>query len=102
MARWMVTKGARHIVLVSRSGSVTGKVKDLVDEVAAVGASIVVRRCNVAIRSEVDDLVNTGLEGLPPVRGVVHGTMVLRVSRVSTPRCTELILTENRMFCTRR
>lgn len=82
MARWMVGKGARQLVLISRSGSVTGKVKDLVDELAIVGATVVVRRCNVASRSEVDQLVNTGLEGLPPVRGVVHGTMVLRVSRL--------------------
>ncbi|KAH8902159.1 polyketide synthase [Coniochaeta sp. PMI_546] len=78
MARWMVGKGARHILLVSRSGSVTGKVKDLVNELAAVGASIVVRRCDVASRSEVDVLVKNQLEGLPPVRGVIHGTMVLR------------------------
>ncbi|KAB5542843.1 polyketide synthase [Coniochaeta sp. 2T2.1] len=78
MARWMVGKGARHIVLVSRSGSVTGKVKELVDELAAFGATVVVRRCDVANRDEVDNLVCAGLEGLPPVRGIVHGTMVLR------------------------
>jgi len=80
MATWMVRKGARHIVLVSRSGSVTGKVMELVDELAAVGAHIAVRRCNVANKEEVDNLVSAGLEGLPPVRGIVHGTMVLRVS----------------------
>ena len=80
MSRWMVEKGARNIVLVSRSGSVAGQVKELIDELAPLGANIVVRRCNVAFKSEVDNLVATGLEGLPPVRGVVHGTMVLRVS----------------------
>ncbi|KAL1881478.1 hypothetical protein VTK73DRAFT_3540 [Phialemonium thermophilum] len=78
MARWMVDKGARHIVLVSRSGSVTGRVKELVDEVAVVGANIVVRKCNVANRADVDELLSAGLQGLPPVGGVVHGTMVLR------------------------
>jgi len=76
----MVANGARHVVLVSRSGSTTGKVKELVEELAAFGANIVVRRCNVARRAEVESLVKTGLEELPPVRGVVHGTMVLRVS----------------------
>ena len=75
----MVAKGARTIVLVSRSGSVTGRVKELVDEVAAVGANIVVRRCNVVNKAEVDDLIHSGLGDLPPIRGVVHGTMVLRV-----------------------
>jgi enoyl-[acyl-carrier-protein] reductase (NADH) len=80
MARWMVTKGARTIVLVSRSGSVTGRVKELVDELGAVGANIVVRRCNVVNKTEVDELVNSVQAELPPIRGVVHGTMVLRVS----------------------
>jgi NAD(P)-dependent dehydrogenase (short-subunit alcohol dehydrogenase family) len=75
----MVAKGARNIVLLSRSGSVTGRVKELVDALGAVGANIVVRRCNVANRAEVDELINSGLSELPPIRGVVHGTMVLRV-----------------------
>ncbi|KAK1754268.1 polyketide synthase [Echria macrotheca] len=77
MARWMVSKGAKNIVLISRSASVAGKVKELVDEAAAAGANIVVKRCNVVNRAEVDELV-AGLQDLPPVRGVVHGTMVLR------------------------
>lgn len=79
MARWMVSKGAKTIVLVSRSGSVTGRVKELVEESAAAGATILVKRCDVVNRAEVDELVS-GLQELPPIRGVVHGTMVLRVS----------------------
>ncbi|KAL7624973.1 hypothetical protein AAE478_004187 [Parahypoxylon ruwenzoriense] len=78
MARWMVSRGARHLVLVSRSGSATGKVKDLIEEASAVGAEIVVRRCDVANPSSVDELVKNGLEDLPRVRGVIHGAMVLR------------------------
>jgi enoyl-[acyl-carrier-protein] reductase (NADH) len=75
----MVAKGAKTIVLVSRSGSMTGRVKELVDELGAVGANIVVRPCNVVNKAEVEELITSGLEGLPPIRGVVHGTMVLRV-----------------------
>ncbi|KAI1120739.1 ketoacyl-synt-domain-containing protein [Nemania abortiva] len=78
MARWMVSRGARHLVLVSRSGSVTGKVKELVDEVAKVGAEVIVRQCDVANPADVEELVNFGLESLPPVRGLIHGAMVLR------------------------
>jgi len=75
----MAAKGAKTIVLISRSGSVAGKVKELVDELAALDVKVIVRRCNVASKTEVDALVD-GLKDLPPVRGVVHGTMVLRVS----------------------
>ena len=80
MARWMVGKGAKNVILVSRSGSATGKVKNMIDELAAVGANIVVRRCDVADGPSVEKLIANGLAGMPEVRGVVHGAMVLRVS----------------------
>ena len=76
----MVSKGARNIVLVSRSGSATGKVKELIDELAAVGASIIVRRCDVSNSDSVQNLICNEMVGMPEVRGVVHGAMVLRVS----------------------
>ncbi|CAI6336292.1 unnamed protein product [Periconia digitata] len=77
MAKWMLGKGAKHIVLLSRSGEVKGKAKDQIDDMNASGASIVVRRCNVADKGDVEHLLSTGVEGLPPVRGVIHGAMVL-------------------------
>lgn len=76
----MVGKGAVNIVLISRSGSAIGKVKELIDEMAGFGANILVRRCDVANPGSVDNLIHNELVGLPPVRGVVHGAMVLRVS----------------------
>ncbi|TLD08427.1 uncharacterized protein PgNI_07432 [Pyricularia grisea] len=78
MARWMLTNGARHIALVSRSGAISEKITELIDEGIKVGAEIVVRSCNVAIKAEVESLISQGLQGMPTVRGVVHGTMVLR------------------------
>ncbi|KAI1499706.1 hypothetical protein F5X99DRAFT_430330 [Biscogniauxia marginata] len=78
MTSWMVSRGARHLVLVSRSGSASGKVKALIDEAAEVGAEIVIRRCDVSNPAEVEELINSGLESLPPVRGLIHGAMVLR------------------------
>ena len=80
MARWMVSKGAKNIVLVSRSGSATGKVKDLIDELALGGANIVVRQCDVVNSNSVENLIANELAGMPEIRGVVHGAMVLHVS----------------------
>jgi NAD(P)-dependent dehydrogenase (short-subunit alcohol dehydrogenase family) len=80
MAKWMIGRGAKHIVLLSRSGAVKGKAKEQIDELNAAGANIVVRRCNVADKAEVMNLVSTGLMDLPPVRGLIHGAMVLNVS----------------------
>lgn len=80
MARWMVGKGARNIVLVSRSGASTGKVNELHGELSALGANIIVRRCDIADSDSVERLVGSELVDMPEVRGVVHGAMVLRVS----------------------
>lgn len=80
MARWMVEKGARNIVLVSRSGAATGKVGLLIQELASSGVNTVVRRCDVSDKKEVDHLISEGFIGLPPVKGVIHGAMVLHVS----------------------
>lgn len=79
----MVTNGARHIALVSRSGIVSDKIAELIDEGIQAGAEIAVRRCNVAIEADVKSFISDGLRGMPTVRGIVHGTMVLRVSKTS-------------------
>lgn len=80
MARWMVERGAKHIVLVSRSGSATGKIQKLIEELATLGANIAVRQCDVTNSTSVQNLIHNELSGMPEIRGVVHGAMVLRVS----------------------
>ncbi|KAI8939049.1 hypothetical protein NX059_004887 [Plenodomus lindquistii] len=77
IARWLASNGAKHIVLLSRSGVANGKAKIEIDALNQAGTQVVVRRCDVADRSDVDRLVSTGLSGLPPVRGIIHGAMVL-------------------------
>lgn len=81
MTRWMVSNGAKNIVLVSRNASASGKVKELMKELRdEAGANILLRRCDVADKSSVDALFRNGMSDLPPVRGIVHGSMVLKVS----------------------
>jgi NAD(P)-dependent dehydrogenase (short-subunit alcohol dehydrogenase family) len=82
MAQWMISRGARNIVLLSRSGELRGKAREQIDRLNSDGANIVVRSCDVADRTSVGQLISSGLSNLPPVRGVVHGAMVLHVSGV--------------------
>ncbi|CAO2647160.1 Nn.00g080820.m01.CDS01 [Neocucurbitaria sp. VM-36] len=77
IAKWMVDKGAKNIVLLSRSGSLRGKGKEQIDTLNKAGANIIVRRCDVADHADVEHLVSQGLADMPPVRGVIHGAMVL-------------------------
>ncbi|PVH83915.1 putative polyketide synthase [Cadophora sp. DSE1049] len=77
MSRWMIEKGAGNIVLLSRSGKTDGKVGELIDEAATVGASIVVKQCDVSNMGSVEKLVSEDLSTLPPIRGLIHAAMVL-------------------------
>ncbi|KAJ5088244.1 type I iterative polyketide synthase [Penicillium angulare] len=78
MAKWMSSKGARNIVLVSRRATVNDKVQALMDELSPDGTLITVKACDVISRQSVETLINEDMKDLPPVRGVVHGAMVLR------------------------
>ena len=80
MAKWLSTKGAKYIVLVSRSGTVNEKLKILTEKLAPLGTQIIVKPSDVSSKADVERLVKEELKDLPPVRGVVHGAMVLRVS----------------------
>ncbi|KAH7385277.1 hypothetical protein DE146DRAFT_621768 [Phaeosphaeria sp. MPI-PUGE-AT-0046c] len=77
MAKWMVENGAKHIVLLSRSGTVKGQGKEQIARLNEGGANVVVRSCDVTNRVDVQRLISTGLVDMPPVRGIIHGAMVL-------------------------
>ncbi|KAK7994631.1 polyketide synthase [Apiospora marii] len=78
VAKWMVAHGARHVVLVSRSGGNDKKVRKVVREAAQQhGASVVVKTCDVASEEAVRSLVSECNATMPAVCGVVHAAMVL-------------------------
>ncbi|KAI3002617.1 hypothetical protein CBS147346_5843 [Aspergillus niger] len=78
IARRMVQRGARDIVLLSRSGTVTDGVQKLTTDCQALGASIHVKPCDVSEVSQVKALVTELQKDLPPIRGVIHAAMVLK------------------------
>ena len=79
-ARWLVKQGARNIILASRSGAAQDNVRELIDDLAKVGATIAVHKCDVADKGQLEALIKGCAETMPPIRGVIHGVMVLRVS----------------------
>lgn len=78
----MSDRGARVIVLASRSGSMTEKLKSLAAQLAPRETQIIVKKCDVSSKPDIENLVNIELQDLPPVRGIVLATMVLRVSKL--------------------
>ncbi|KAI1459254.1 ketoacyl-synt-domain-containing protein [Annulohypoxylon moriforme] len=76
MAKWMVEHGARHIVLLSRSGGNANNLKKLISETQS-RARIIVKVCDIANEEHAHRLVKECVETLPPICGVVHAAMML-------------------------
>ncbi|KAI1389751.1 ketoacyl-synt-domain-containing protein [Hypoxylon trugodes] len=76
MARWMVERGARHIVLLSRSGGRADELRKLIDETQS-RANLVVKTCDIASEEDAYRFVRECAETLPPICGVIHAAMML-------------------------
>ncbi|KAL8776020.1 MAG: hypothetical protein Q9194_003434 [Teloschistes cf. exilis] len=78
ITRWLAGQGARHIILASRSGMQQKGVSELVAELKAIDVEVVVKQCNIADTSQVQNMIDDVNKTMPPIRGVIHGAMALR------------------------
>ena len=94
--KWLVSKGAKHIVLTGRNAS-TRAAKELFSAGEVGGASIDVIASDISRDADVRRLLRTISEKFPPLKGVVHSVGVLddgilaqldwdRFSRVFDPK----------------
>ena len=78
IAQWMVDRGAKSIILISRSGAQKPEAIQAVDEMVAEGARVTVFACNVADKSGLTAVIEECTKTLPPIRGVIQAAMNLR------------------------
>ncbi len=76
IARWMVERGARNIVLVGRR-EVGPDVSALIDWADTMGARMVSRRADVSLRQGMEPVFADIAGTMPPLRGVAHAAAVL-------------------------
>lgn len=81
---WLAKNGARNIAVVSRSGEVamrSPKWAVALDELRSFGARMFICKCDVGDKGDLQAaLGRLAQEGAPPVRGVIHGAAVFKVS----------------------
>ncbi|WP_194868995.1 type I polyketide synthase [Myxococcus sp. AB025B] len=76
VARWMVDRGARHLVLLGRRAP-EPLAQARVDALRSAGANVTVRQADVSSREQVARVVSECRAAMPPLRGVVHAAGVL-------------------------
>jgi NADPH:quinone reductase-like Zn-dependent oxidoreductase/NAD(P)-dependent dehydrogenase (short-subunit alcohol dehydrogenase family)/acyl carrier protein len=77
VARWLASRGARHLALLSRSGVRTADALDVVAAMRARGVEVMDLRCDITKAEDVERALASMDAALPPLRGVFHSAMVL-------------------------
>jgi phthiocerol/phenolphthiocerol synthesis type-I polyketide synthase C len=75
--RWLAARGARHLVLASRSGKLDEAATARVEALRASGCAVRVVACDLADLGSVERLVKSLSAGTTPLAGVLHTAMVL-------------------------
>lgn len=77
VAKWMARRGARHLVLMSRSGPRDQEARRDLDELRADGITVIDARGDVTREDDVRRMVKEIGAGRRPLTGVFHAAMVL-------------------------
>ncbi|KAI0169553.1 hypothetical protein GGR52DRAFT_592149 [Hypoxylon sp. FL1284] len=77
LTRWMMERGARHFAFISRTGADKPEAARLIKSINESGASTKVFRADATDEEAVRQIVAV-LHAQRPIRGVVHGAMVLK------------------------
>lgn len=98
-AHWLADKGAKSLVLASRSGKTTEESKASFQALKERGLKIYLRACDIANKQAVTTLFSEFNKELPRLKGVIHAAMVIgdglisnmtheQFNKVLTPKIT--------------
>ncbi|MCP3098452.1 SDR family NAD(P)-dependent oxidoreductase [Myxococcus sp. K15C18031901] len=77
VARWLVERGARHLVLVSRRGASSEEAREALAAWTAQGVQVHARSADISRAEDVARILTQVRDTLPPLRGVFHCAVVL-------------------------
>jgi hypothetical protein len=83
----MARRGARNLILLSRSGPVRPSAKELLKELRAANVKVATPPCDVSDPIVLGAVLN-GLKDMPPIRGCIQGSMELKVWTSQFILCT--------------
>ncbi|KAF5707998.1 polyketide synthase [Fusarium mundagurra] len=76
--RWMADRGAKHLIVPSRSGAASEAAAQLVAELTSRDVNIIAPKCDVSIRDDVAAILEECSRTMPPIKGCINAAMVLQ------------------------
>lgn len=90
IARWMFSRRARHLIIISRGGASTEAAQKLVKELSNQGCEIKAIACDVSDKVVLEQTIADCQKDMPPIKGCIQGAMQLKVC--PCPACLFSIL----------
>ena len=84
IAQWMAARGARNLVLLSRSGPKSDEDREALESLRSRGVRILLAHADITDRAAIDRLVLDLSRELLPLAGVIHGAAVLEDASLPT------------------
>ncbi|KAI1108641.1 hypothetical protein F5Y14DRAFT_435490 [Nemania sp. NC0429] len=79
IAKWMVDRGAKHLIMLSRSGAVSEAAVELVSSLTARGVTVFAPKCDASSSNSLKAaLEESAARAMPPIKGCINGAMVLQ------------------------
>lgn len=80
ISRWMVGKGAKHLILPTRFGVGGQAATALLEELGQAGVHVYASNCDVSSVGSLSAVLFESAKTIPPIRGCINAAMVLQVS----------------------
>ncbi|KAF2971310.1 hypothetical protein GQX73_g2264 [Xylaria multiplex] len=75
---WMATKGAKHIIVPSRTGPSSSAAADIIATLREKGVNISTPICDISSSSSLAALISDCVKTMPPIKGCINATLVLQ------------------------
>jgi len=92
VARWLASNGADRLVLASRGGPKTKEAIAIINEIADKGVIVESEKLDITNIEQVNRLIERLQTKGPPLKGVIHGAMVLKDSFIKDLTEEDLLL----------
>jgi hypothetical protein len=76
----MARQGAKHLVLLSRSGPQATSAKRLLSDLRHKSVQVYAPPCDISLVGDVTEAIGHVQRTMPPIKGCIHGALVVKVS----------------------
>ncbi|RJE22580.1 polyketide synthase [Aspergillus sclerotialis] len=76
--QWMADRGAKHLIVPSRSGAASKAAAEVIAQLTAQGVNIIAPQCDVSSETSLSAMLDECAQTVPPIKGCINAAMVLQ------------------------